>query len=293
MPVSPSSTQIVNKDYVDTAIAAIPSGAFDLFDFKWRDSTTSNTSWALSDGNWKTNATAYQHLVDDLDDVNTLHLYEWHNADNSLFIYLTTAISTETHSTDPVYDENGVQIGTLFGYTATQVVYNGVYYSCDDSVGQDIKEAQADTVAGTTVVYYRAADGHKIVLVDNKTDVDAVYADVGVAWYYILDINNQRFMLPRTQFGFTGVRNNVGDYVEAGLPNMKFTTSWILINDNTASTGAATTTQNSSTGVQGSGNTSKGRTLNVDASRSSSIYGNSTTVQPPATEMYLYFYVGA
>ena len=29
-----------------------------------------------------------------------------------------------------------------------------------------------------------------------------------------------------------------------------------------------------------------------DASKSNDIYGNSTTVQPPATEMYLYFYVG-
>ena len=32
--------------------------------------------------------------------------------------------------------------------------------------------------------------------------------------------------------------------------------------------------------------------LNFDASRSSSVYGSSSTVQPKATEMYLYFYVG-
>jgi hypothetical protein len=32
--------------------------------------------------------------------------------------------------------------------------------------------------------------------------------------------------------------------------------------------------------------------IEFDASRSNAIYGASTTVQPPATEMYLYFYVG-
>ena len=32
--------------------------------------------------------------------------------------------------------------------------------------------------------------------------------------------------------------------------------------------------------------------MNFDASNSNSIYGNSNTVQPPATQMYLYFYVG-
>ena len=44
--------------------------------------------------------------------------------------------------------------------------------------------------------------------------------------------------------------------------------------------------------AQGPNNSSFTGGMNFDASRSSSIYGKSNTVQPPATQMFLYFYVG-
>ena len=53
-----------------------------------------------------------------------------------------------------------------------------------------------ETVGSYTITYYQATDGHKIVLADQETIVSSIYAESGVAWYYILDTTNQRFKLP-------------------------------------------------------------------------------------------------
>ena len=126
---------------------------------------------------------------------------------------------------------------------------------------------------------------------DSSTAGDA-YTNYGVAWYYILDTENRRFKLPRTKYSTTGVRTNVGDYVEPGLPNI---TGNIYqsetYGDDPQADGVFTITKVGAGSTSSQGHTSQS-TVNFDASRSSSIYGNSDTVQPPATQMYLYFYVG-
>lgn len=169
-----------------------------------------------------------------------------------------------------------------------------VYEKAYDHLADDItgKSLSSETIAGITIQFYLADDGHKICPASEESNVASIYSATGVAWYYIIDTVNERFKLPRTKWGMTGLRGNVGDYVEAGLPNI---TGWFTAdNAGFANSGAGGAFGNSS-------NTSKNRTtgsnasyptVNFDASRSSSIYGNSTTVQPKATEMYLYFYVG-
>ena len=173
-------------------------------------------------------------------------------------------------------------------------VYEAAYNHLVDDI--DGKTAQTETVAGVTVTFYLADDGHKIVDVANISAVESLYAATGVAWYYVIDTANERFKLPRTKYGFTGLRGNVGDFVEAGLPNI---TGEFRLSQNT---GGFESTNQTLSGVFYSNKTysssyqsASGSSGNVafDASRSSSIYGNSTTVQPPATEMYLYFYVGS
>lgn len=173
-------------------------------------------------------------------------------------------------------------------------VYEAAYqHLVDDITG---KTAQTETVAGITVTFYLADDGHKIVDVANVSAVESLYTATGVAWYYVIDTVNEKFKLPRTKFGVVGLRGNVGDFVEAGLPNI---TGEFRLSQNT---GGFESTNQTLSGVFYSNKTysssyhsASGSSGNVafDASRSSSIYGNSTTVQPPATEMYLYFYVGS
>ena len=158
--------------------------------------------------------------------------------------------------------------------------------------------SSSETVAGTTITYYRTFNDMKIVVGDAQiANAESIYNSTGVAWYYILDTVNQRFKLPRTKFAETGLRDTVGNYVAAGLPNITGnlnnnadrnifdeTPSGCFRRDGaTMRTWATVDTGSSATG---------NHLVTFDASKSNSIYGNSTTVQPPATQMYLYFYMG-
>ena len=177
--------------------------------------------------------------------------------------------------------------------TTYEVPYN---HLVDDIDG---KTLQSEIIAGITIQYYLADDKHKICPASEEANVLSLYTTTGVAWYYIIDTTNQRFKLPRTKFGFTGLRDAVGKYVEAGLPNitgnfnsdmngtawMSFYTSGAFTGINQQSNGAVSTSTSPTSG-------SRHCNILFNASDSNSIYGNSTTVQPPATQMYLYFYIG-
>ena len=179
-----------------------------------------------------------------------------------------------------------------FSWQAGSVYQAAYQHLADDITG---KTLQSETISGTTIQFYLADDGHKICPASEESNVVSVYNATGVAWYYILDTVNQRFKLPRTKFGFTGIRSGVGGFVNAGLPNITGQVSGANAYGKYAgfqdATGAFYADDNGSV-VESGASGSKARTLHIDASRSSSIYGNSNTVQPKATEMYLYFYVG-
>lgn len=161
-------------------------------------------------------------------------------------------------------------------------VYQAVYqHLADDITG---KTLQSETISGTTIQFYLGDDGHKICPASQESNVTAIYNATGVAWYYIIDTTNQRFKLPRTKFGFTGLRDTVGKYVAAGLPDHNHAVS---IPSNYGWAG------NTYLGGSDQNYVQKTYSFTSDnASASNSVYGNSDTVQPKATEMYLYFYVG-
>lgn len=168
-------------------------------------------------------------------------------------------------------------------------VYQAAYQHLADDI--DGKTLQSETVGGTTIQFYLADDGHKICPASEESNVSAIYTATGVAWYYIIDTVNTKFKLPRTKFGFTGLRDTVGNYVEAGLPNITGDMGQNLNDGAYRPTGAFYTT-NTASRRRARGENGGGYHMVIDASNSSSIYGNSTTVQPPATQMYLYFYIG-
>lgn len=148
-----------------------------------------------------------------------------------------------------------------------------------------------EIIAGIQIYYRLAPDGHKICSASQEDEAVAIYEATGIAWYYILDTTNQRFKLPRTKFGFVGLRDNdVGKYVAPGLPNI---TGAFDVNGNPTWTANGAFQYTSNIDNDGQANTTvNSAPISFDASRSNSIYGNSNTVQPPATQMYLYFFVG-
>lgn len=153
-------------------------------------------------------------------------------------------------------------------------------------------EKSTETIAGTSIEYYLTADGHKIVLPDQATALNTIYANTGIAWYYMVDTTAETFMLPRSKWNFVGTRDTVGGYVEPGLPDLT------LEFDADSSDGYDTLggMMTSKTEQQHYGLDGGNRTMGVyrysgNAGNANSIYGNSTSVQSPATQMYLYFYV--
>lgn len=164
--------------------------------------------------------------------------------------------------------------------TTYSLIYNELLSEYNNSASTAEKEG--------SIIFKRTPKGYKIALPTQETAILNKYNSDGIAWYYILDTTNTRFKLPRTKYGFEGLRTNVGNDIEAGLPNITGKFNSAYNSDNLS--GAFGWQGNMPT--QGATNSSFTGGMNFDASRSSSIYGNSDTVQPPATQMYLYFYVG-
>lgn len=168
-------------------------------------------------------------------------------------------------------------------------VYEAAYNHLVDDI--DGKSLTSETIGTTTIQFYLADDGHKICPASEASNVADIFTATGVAWYYILDTVNERFKLPRTKFGFNGLRDTVGNYVEAGAPNIYYSNGG-LTSDPTID-GALQ--QISRWDLIQTEKSQSGRFIasySFSATRCSDVYGNSDTIQPPATQMYLYFYVG-
>lgn len=144
-----------------------------------------------------------------------------------------------------------------------------------------------ETVGSYTITYVLATDGHKITT--DEATVLNIYNATGVAWYYVLDTTNTRFKLPRTKYGFTGLRDTVGNYLPESLPNIK---GYAGINSAETPSGAFYPLDNDIFNGIVATSQGTGRRTSFNASRSSSTYQDSAPVQQRATQMYLYFYVG-
>lgn len=81
---------------------------------------------------------------------------------------------------------------------------------------------------------------------------------------------------------WTGDGTNANTTIAAGLPNISGTVTNAEYVSATSGTGCFTTSNGGGNGAGGSGDRHKNFTITMNASNSSSIYGNSSTVQPPA-----------
>lgn len=167
-------------------------------------------------------------------------------------------------------------------------VYQLAYQHLVEDYNEVEEHSQTETIAGITIEYYQAVDGHKIVLADQENNVESIYNATGVAWYYILDVEHHKFKLPRTKHNVVGLRDTAGKYVAAGLPNI--TGTFAAAQAQNASGAFSVGTQHTTTYNEGSARPITN--INFSATSSNAVFGASQTVQPPATQMYLYFFVG-
>lgn len=113
------------------------------------------------------------------------------------------------------------------------------------------------------------------------------------AWFYGIDTVNERILLPKTSLleQPTDIASDVGNLIEAGLPNILGRIEYHVWATNRAGAfynGGGTKRAGASTSDSGG----VGATALFDASRYDSIYGNSETVQPPSIQRLIYICVG-
>ena len=298
-----AGTTYLNKTDASTTYATKTEmnekAVFNLFDHKWMDYELNDQSWLRADTfSWQDGTVysdAYNHLVDDYTNHSIaqkyIHFYDldWlRNPDKDII------------GADHPYawsSDSSTQ------YTDTEIPVAGPdgdkhYGSSDGTIGGEITSVgevlyHTETIGSYTIQYYLTEDGHKIILPDQETIASNIYNQTGIAWYYILDEENQRFKLPRTKYGFVGFRDEVGKYVPESLPNITGEIIAIASND-TANYPATGAFKNFNPIARSGYNAWYGtaQSYNFDASRSSSAYQDNAPVQQRATQMYLYFYVG-
>lgn len=174
----------------------------------------------------------------------------------------------------------------------------GSRYGYPDFYNKVVEEynqaTNTETVNGITVKVH--SNGHKFYDIADKTGIDNYFNTMGSAWFYGVDIENERVYLPRNNYFEQASSTNVGLSVQAGLPNITGDTSDVIYNKSW---------QYSYGVFQGSSrvgdywDSNKGDAyqgdrykIRFDASKSNSIYGRSSTVQPNAVKKLLYICVG-
>lgn len=174
---------------------------------------------------------------------------------------------------------------------ATSAGYTTTGTTIEELVVQKSLVSSSETIAEVVISFYRCYDKKKIVLTDQITAVEAIYAATGVAEYFILDIANKQFKLPRNKWGRYGTGSgDLGDYVEESLPNAKGSGRGVG-----ASTDVWTGTFKYLNSPANSGHSSVNESyanFDFDLSRASSAYQDGAPVQPRGAKGDLYFYLG-
>lgn len=154
---------------------------------------------------------------------------------------------------------------------------------------QEQLNSKAGAVVGSIIAYagttipsgYLLCDGSAI----SRTTYSALFSAIGTT--YGAGDGNSTFNIPNLTDRF--LEGNGTGYIEVGLPNI---TGTINSSSNSVYGGTSTGALKSSTsyswcaGTQGTWQGNYSATLTLNASNSSSIYGNSSTVQPAACKCY-------
>lgn len=277
----------IDENGVISAQASTPAN-IPLFFCTWLDSLPFNVSWVNANNySWLYGSTyvgAYNRLKSQLNPVGTFSVGD---------TYYVCNFSDGSMQTTTVLI-GGATVAQLEAWCSAQgYTYSGATieeFKCYKTVS-----ASSETIEGITITYYQTNDGKKIVTSDAEiANAESIYNATGVQWYYILDTVNQRFKLPRTKWGFTGLRDVVGKYIPETLPNIIGTTKIGSTSYQVDSTTSGAFEYDTSSYFNvGGGNVVGLIPTKFNASRVSSTYQDNAPVQQRATQMYLYFYLGS
>jgi len=127
-----------------------------------------------------------------------------------------------------------------------------------------------------------------------ETEWQQSVTDYGVCGKFVYDSTNNTVRLPKITGIVEGTTDvtALGDLIEAGLPNITgyIPNLGVAYEETTSNTGSLYTTQSGNT-YGGTNAHNYKSNLNFNASRSSSIYGNSSTVQPQTIKAFYYIVI--
>ena len=261
----------------------------DLFDWKWADHQLNDVQWLRADTfSWQSGA-VYEPAFWDLFYDMQVSTY-WYGGGGPAYTKSRTPAAG-----DAVYLNSDLttQIGTVDSYDDVndEITVSGDTYSY---MSNTYVTPTTETVAGYSLSVYTGHSGKKIVSVSDETNVANIYTATGVAWYYIIDIPNKRFKLPRAKhnkyadsLGVVGTGMSVGLFDgtdNVGLTQQFWTYTGHFLQANTAAYGT-------SAGSAYASGTSRNVTvgLTTDASKSGVV---APQTQDTDQYKYLYFYVG-
>lgn len=202
---------------------------------------------------------------------------------------LSYSLDGEEFIDDITLESEAVMAGggtPVIGYGWTSSPLTSGYVDLNESY---VKIADEIVWKGTTRYNtYKNENGHEFYKPESKEVIDEIYNKQGIAWYYGIDEENQIIHLPRNDYYFKGCKDGVGQFVDAGLPNITGKLGVIGLSGATYTgafyyAGGGAALSNSGEGDYIAG---------FDASLSNSIYGNSDTVQPPSVNVIYYMIVG-
>ena len=312
-------------EMIENAGSDITTNGWNIFDHKFSDHLLNDPSWVRSDTfSWQDGGiyfTAYEELEKEFNNAylgeekeQEVHYYAFQETNGQhADIYFKSPTPSEGDLmyifVPPLTEYNSLIVKSYDAETQTVAVYrnwdeeqiltyfvraNEVYDEVVTETVIETKEPLTDTIGDVTITYYKSENGLKICLQDQSDAIEQLYANTGVAWYYIIDSENKRFKLPRSKWNFVGLRGNVGDYVDESLPNITGVLQVGTGNPIIMATvsGAFTPDASGTCGQHGTTTTSGTYRTKFDANKSSSTYQDNAPVQQRATEMYLYFFMG-
>lgn len=147
--------------------------------------------------------------------------------------------------------------------------------------------------ASLAIIIKKNTNGHIFYDIADKAIIDEIYNTTGTAWYYGVDTANERIFLPRNDNFVQCTENtaDVGEFVEAGLPNITGNFTSLSYAADTNASGCFNVSSAGNSHAAG-GNASNTFTYTFSAQKNNAIYGNSDTVQPAAVKKLVYMVVG-
>ena len=94
-------------------------------------------------------------------------------------------------------------------------VYSAAYAELVSIYNAEGGANETETIGAYTITYKRCANGMKIADASQQNVIMNIYAATGSAFYFILDLGNTRFKLPRTKYSLVGYEDGLGNYVSS------------------------------------------------------------------------------